>query len=184
MTRNDLLKISPNLTEEQITGILNAHHAELTAEKEKSKTLSNSTSDELAKANAEVERLKQLAENNNQDDLQSQIDKLTEANAEAQRTIKNMELKANLLGQGFGTEDVDLYIKPINEGGDIATVLGLMKNNAISAHDKARMENTPSPIGSGHTPPDTKDAATQLASSLFGDSSNKNQKDILSNYKK
>lgn len=184
MTRNDLLKISPNLTEEQITEILNSHHSELTAEKEKSKTLSNTTSEELAKAKAEVERLTKIAEESNPGDLQSQIDKLTEANAEAQRTIKNMELKANLLGQGFGSEDVDLYIKTVNEGGDIATVLGQMKQNAISAHDKARMENTPAPIGSGHTPPETKDTASQLVSSLFGESSNKKQADILSNYKK
>lgn len=183
MTRNDVLKIAPNLTEEQVTQILNSHHNELTEEKGKSKSLSDTAAEELAKAKAEVERLTKLAEQNNPNDLQSQIEALTKSNEEQQRTIKNMELKANLLGQGFGAEDVDLYIKTVNEGGDIATVLGQMKTNAISAHDKARMENTPGPKGSGHTPPDTKDEASKVVSKIFGDSSNKNN-DILAQYKK
>lgn len=183
MTREDVLKIMPNATDDSITAFLNAHHKEMEAEKEKSKNLSNSASEELAKAMAEVERLKKQSKENGSDDLQSQIKKLTEDNAKAQKTIKNMELKANLLGQGFGADDVDLYIKTMDEGGDIAAVLGKMKENAISAHDKARLENTPKPQGSGNTPPDAKDTASKLAGGLFGDSSNKSSNDILANYK-
>lgn len=183
MTRQDVIKIFPNATEQQIDDIIKNHHSELNAEKEKSKNLSNSASEELAKAKAEVERLQKLSDESGKDDLQSQIKKLTEDNEKAQRTIKNMELKANLLGQGFGAEDVDLYIKTMNEGGDIATVLGKMKENVISAHDKARLENTPKPQGSGSTPPDTKDTASKLVSGLYGDSSNKSTNDILANYK-
>lgn len=184
MTREDVLKIMPNATEEMITSFLNAHHSELQAEKKKSENLSNSASEELAKAKAEVERLQKMSAESGNDDLQSQIKKLTEENEKSQRTIKNMELKANLLGQGFGAEDVDLYIKTMNEGGDIASVLGKMKENAISAHDKARLENTPKPQGSGSTPPETKDTASKLVSGLFGDSSHKSTNDILANYKK
>lgn len=184
MTRNDLMKISPNLTEEQITQILNEHHAELTAEKDKSKNLSNSANEELEKTKAEIERLKQLAEANNSEDLQSQVATLTQQYEDAQRTIKNMELKANLLGKGFSNDDVDSFIKTMNEGGNIADILGQMKDNAISAYDKARMENTPAPRGSGHTPPDTKDEASKIVSKVYGDSSNKNSNDILANYKK
>lgn len=182
MTRADVIKVFPNATEDQISDILNSHHSELNAEKDKAKNLSNNSASELAKAQEEVERLKKLAEENNTNDLQSQIDKLTKANEDAQKTIKNMELKANLLGKGFGADDVDLYIKTMNEGGDIAEVLGKMKENAISAHDKERLENTPAPQGSGSTPPDTKDTANKLASQMVGDSSKINNTDILSNY--
>lgn len=184
MTREDVLKIMPNATDESITAFLNAHHKEMEAEKEKSKNLSYSASEELARARAEVEKLKKQSEESGADDLQSQIKKLTEDNAKAQKTIKNMELKANLLGQGFGADDVDLYIKTMDEGGDIATVLGKMRENAISAHDKARLESTPKPQGSGNTPPDTKNTASKIADKLFGDSSNKsNTNDILAHYK-
>ena len=98
MTRADVIKVFPNATEDQIDNILKSHHVELTAEKDKAKNLSNNSASELAKAQEEVERLKKLAEENNSNDLQSQIDKLTKANEDAQRTIKNMELKAALLG--------------------------------------------------------------------------------------
>lgn len=183
MTREDLIKINPSLTEEHISAILNSHHAEVNEEKTKYKNL-KATTDELEKATAENQRLQKLVEESgNSSDLQSQIDKLTKANEDAQKTIKNMELKASLLSQGFGAEDVDAYIKATNEGGDIASVLGKMKDNAISAHDKARLEKTPDPQGSGKTPPDNKDTASKLVSQVFGDSSNKG-KDILSNYKK
>ena len=184
MTRADVIKIFPNASESDISEILNMHHSELNAEKDKAKSLSNNSASELAKAQEEVERLKKMAEESNANDLQAQIDKLTKANEDAQRTIKNMELKTSLLGQGFNAEDVDLFIKTSNEGGDIASVLGKMKENAISAHDKARLEKTPEPIGSGSTPPDTKDTASKLVSGLFGDSSNKSNADILANYKK
>lgn len=184
MTREDVLKIMPNATDEMITAFLNAHHGELQAEKDKSKNLSNSANEELAKYKAEVERLEKASKESGADDLQSQIKKLTEDNEKAQRTIKNMELKANLLGQGFSADDVDAYIKAKDEGGDIAAVLGKMKDNVISAHDKARLENTPKPQGSGSTPPDTKDTASKLVGTIFGDSNNKSTNDILANYKK
>lgn len=183
MNRDDLIKIAPTLKDAEITAILNSHHSELTSEKEKGKALNDTANAALAKAKAEIEELEKKANESGSSDLQSQIDKLTKANEEAQKTIKNMELKASLLGKGFGAEDVDLYIKTVNEGGDIASVLGKMKENAISAHDKARLENTPGPVGSGNTPPDTKDTASKIVSGLFGDSSNK-PNDILSNYKK
>lgn len=183
MTRNDVIKTFPNASEEQISAILNSHHAELQAEKEKVSGIKATSSDELAKAQAEVDRLTKIVESSENTDLQSQIDKLTQANEDAQRTIKNMELKASLLGKGFKTEDVDEYIKTINEGGDIADVLGKMKDSAIAAHDQERLDRTPNPRGSGQTPPDTTDTASKLAKGIFGDSSNK-ANDILSNYKK
>lgn len=184
MTRSDVMKIFPNATEEQIQNLLNSHHNELSAEKEKNKNLSNSTNEELAKAQAELETLRKQAEENNANDLQTQIDKLNKANEEAQRTIKNMELKASLLSQGFGADDVDLYIKTVNEGGDIASVLGQMKQNVISAYDKARMDATPSPRGSGNTPPTTEDSASKLAKKVMSESvGNKDTKSILENYK-
>ena len=35
MTRQDIIKVFPNATEEQIQNILNSHHSELETEKEK-----------------------------------------------------------------------------------------------------------------------------------------------------
>lgn len=182
MTRADIIKQFPNATEEQISALLNAHHSELEAVKDKNKELKDAAK-ELESAQKELEELRAKSENGAPDDWKAQIDKLTEANKNAQATIRNMELKASLLGQGFGSDDVEEYIKTINEGGDIATVLGKMKDNAISAHEKARLERTPDPKGSGATPPDEKDAAEKLASSFLKDTKSDSQSDILANYK-
>ena len=180
MTREDVMNIFPKATDEQITAFLNKSNSEVQGVKEKNKELKD-TSRELEDAKAEIEKLRAEAEAKSSapDDWQAQIDKLTEANNAAQKTIKNMQLKAQLLDKGFTPDDADGFIKTMDEGGDIADFLGKMKDNVISAHDKERLKNTPDPSGSGTTPPtEEKTTAEKLASGLFGDSNNKNQANI------
>ena len=182
MNRADIIKTFPNATEDQITQLLNMHHVEVEEEKAKNKDL-KSTSKDLEEARKEIEELRAKVDNNAPEDWQSQLDKLTEQNNKAQQTIKNMEMKTSLLGQGFNEADVDEYIKAFNEGGDIASILGKMKENAISAHDKARLENTPDPKGSSSNPSEEKSAAEKLATDIFSGSQSDTQTDILSKYK-
>ena len=186
MTREDVMKIFPNATEQQITEFLNKAGSDANKEKEKDKELKN-TSKELEAAKAEIENLKKQAESKSDvpDDWQAQIDKLTEQNAANLKTIKNMQLKEQLKEKGFSNEDAEGFIKTMDEDGDIAEFLGKLKDNVISAHDKKQLESTPDPNGSGGTPPkDEKTTAEKLATGLFGDSNNKNQSDILANYTK
>lgn len=182
MTRQDVLKIFPTATEDQITAYLNAVNSELNAEKEKSKNLKD-TSKELEDAKKELDELRAKAENGAPDDWQAQFDKLKEANEKAQRTIKNMEIKNSMLSKGFEESDIDDYLKAVNEGGDITEILGRMKDNAISAHDKKRLENTPNPKGSGAGSSNEKDTAEKLVESIYGGSKPESQADILANYK-
>ena len=184
MTRADIIKLFPNATEESISALLNAHHAEIEAEKGKNKELKN-TAEELKKAQEELEELKGKVDSNVPDDWEAQLDKLREQNEKAQKTIKDMELKNNLLGKGFGAADVDAYIKAINEGGDIADVLAKMKDNAISAYDKKRMEDTPEAGGSGSDDPDAQakadaEVAKNIAESIGRNSASSN--DIVNAY--
>lgn len=183
MKREDVTRIFPKATEEQITEFLNKSNAEIQAEKEKAKDLKD-TAKELEQAQAEIEALKLKAESGAPDDWQSQIEKLTDQNNKAQQIIRDMQLKSSLVKKGFSDEDADEFIKTMNEGGDIADVLGKLKDNAISEHDKAQLKNTPDPSGSGSTPPtDEKTTAEKLATGIFGDSNAINQSDILANYK-
>lgn len=181
MTRQDIMKVFPNATEEQIQNILNSHHSELETEKEKNKNL-KSAAKELEDARKELEDLRSKVDESAPDDWKTQLEKLTQANEAAQRQLRDMELKNSLLGKGFGETDVDAYIKAINEGGDIASVLATMKDNVISAHDKERMNNTPDPSG---TPANGgKEIATseKLAASLVGDFKTESQNNVLANY--
>lgn len=185
MTREDVVKIFPNATEEQITSFLNKTNSEVKDVKEKNKELKDATK-ELEDAKAEIEKLKEQVEkkSNAPDDWQAQIDKLTEQNNANLKTIKNMQLKAQLIEKGFSPEDADGFIQTMDGGGDMADFLGKMKDNLISAHDKEQLRNTPDPSGSGSTPPkDEKSTAEKLATEIYGDSNNTKQADIFANYK-
>lgn len=175
MTRQDVLKEFPNATEDQINAILKMHHSELQQEKEKSKDLKE-TSKELEAAQKELEELRAKAESGAPDDWKSQIEKLTEANVKAQKTIKNMELKNSLKEKGFSEEDADKFIKTMDEGGDIAAVMGEMKNNVISAYDKERMDKTPDPSGSNGDNPDDANKADEALAKEIAQSIGQNSK--------
>ena len=146
MTRQDVLKIVPTATEEMITAILNQVGSEVNAVKEKQKELKE-TSKELEETQKELEELRAKVDSSAPSDWQSQIDKLTEANAKAQKTIKNMQLKNSLKDKGFSDEDADKFIKTMDEGGDIAAVMGDMKKSIIASYDKERMDGTGDPDG-------------------------------------
>jgi len=182
MTRQDVLKIFPTATEEAINAMLASHHAELNQEKEKNKDLKD-TSKELEEAQKELEEFRKKAESGAPDDWQSQLDKLNKANEEAQKTIKNMQLKNSLKEKGFSDEDADKFIKTMDEGGDIAAVLGELKTNVIANYDKERMDNTPDPSGGkGKDGVENQDDASKLASGIVNDLKTTEQANVLANY--
>lgn len=184
MTRKDILKTFPNATEEQITEILNSYNQDVEKEKEKSKELKDAA-EELKKAQEEIKSLEEKVngKENIPDDWQDQLAKLTEANASAQQTIKNMELKNKLIEKGFTSDDADKFIKTMNDGGDIADVLGEMKTNVISAYDKDRMKKTPEASGSSNNDDvNNKTTAEKLAEGIVS-ASNETSNDVLANYK-
>lgn len=160
MTRQDIIKTFPNATEEQIAAIMTAHHSEVQQEKDKNKDLKD-TSKELEAAMKEIEELKAKAESGAPDDWQAQIEKLTEANNKAQKTIQNMQLKNSLKENGYSDADADKFIKTMNEGGDIAAVMGEMKKNVIANYDKERMDRTGDPDGADGTNPEDESKADE-----------------------
>lgn len=168
MTRQDILKEFPNATEEQIGAIMKLHHSELQQEKEKNKDLKD-TSKELEETQKELEELRAKAESGAPDDWQSQIDKLTKANEQAQKTIKNMQLKNSLMEKGFSDDEADKFIKTMDEGGDIAAVMGDLKKSVIANYDKERMDKTGDPDGSdGANPTGENEAELNLAKDIAG----------------
>ena len=128
--------------------------------------------------------MRKKAESGAPDDWQAQLDKLTKAYDESQKTIKNMQLKNSLKEKGFSDEDADKFIKTMDEGGDIATVLGELKTNVISNYDKERMDKTPDPSGGkGDAGAEEMDDASRIASSLVGNLKSSEQTNVLANYK-
>lgn len=178
MTRQDVLKLFPTATEEAITQMLNMHNSEL--EGEKSKNKADAKDKETIKSLQEQIEALQNKDLTEVDKLQKQIDKLNAENQQATQTIRNMEMKTALLGQGLSTDDADKFIAQMGKDTFDASVLGEIIKNAIAQKEKDDLHKTPNPTGAkGGT--DTRSDAEKLASSLYSNNSNA-PKDILSNY--
>ena len=179
MTRADVIKLFPDATEEQITSALNAFHKEIDEQRDKVKTTKDENAAKIAELQAQLEEL------NNKDlpdieKIQKQLDKVQSDYDAAQKTIKNMELKNGLLGQGVSADDADKLIESMGAEKFDPTIIGTMIANAISAHDKERMLNTPDPSGA-QGKVDTKSDAEKIAEAIYGGSSNKDSS-VINNY--
>ncbi len=179
MKREDVIKLFPDATEEQITSALNAFHKEIDDAKDKAKSVRDENAAKVAELQAQIDAF------NSKDDselekIQKQLDKVSADYDKAQKTIKNMELKNGLLGQGISAEDADKLIETMGSDKFDPSVIGTMIANAISAHDKDKMQNTPDPSGAqGKT--DTRSDAEKIAESMYSGSSNQ-EKSVISNY--
>lgn len=179
MTRADVMTIFPTATEEQITQILNSHHNELSAEQTKVKNAKDAKAEELAKLQAQLEEL-QSKDMPDIEKFQKQIEKLQGEYDKAQQTIKNMELKTSLLGQGLSEEDADNFINSMNGEKFDATVIGNIIKNAISKNEQSKLDGTPDPSGGGKKT-ETQTDAEKIAANLYG-SATKDGGDILAHY--
>lgn len=178
MTRADVIKLFPDATDDQITAVLNAHHKEMNEEKAKAKDLQDNA-EKVAQLQAQLDELnnKDLSE---LDKIQKQLEKVQADYDGAQRTIKNMELKTGLLDQGITGEDADKLIEAMNADKFDTSVIGTMIANAISAHDKQKLLETPDPKGA-QGKPDTRSDAEKIAEQMFKGSSEQ-KTSVISNY--
>lgn len=179
MTRADVIKLFPDATEEQISNLLNAHHKEVDVEREKTKATSKDSADKVAELQAQLDEL-QNKDTPEIEKIQKQLDKMTADYEKAQKTIKDMELKTNLVGQGVSSDDADKLIEQMSAEKFDASVIGTIITNAISAHDKERMQKTPDPVG-GKGAIDTRSDAEKIAEAMYSGSSEQAQS-VISNY--
>lgn len=149
MTREDVLKLFPEATDEQITNLLNQNNSEVALEKSKAdkyKTDAQKVSD----------LQKQIDELNNQNlsDIEkanAERDKALNSVADLEKQIKNMQLKTGLAEQGIIGEQADKLIESVDGGSFDAALLGQIiaeKNKAaIADYEKKNLQKTPNPNG-------------------------------------
>ena len=181
MTREDVKKLFPEATDEQITSLINQNNSEVNAEKSKIAKYKDAASkaDELEK---------QLEELNNQglsevEKLNKEIALLKDENAKSNSKIALMETKNKLAEKGIIGEEAE---KLIGENGvfDIETLGSILENakkNAVAEYEKKKLDETLNPSGGSNGGKDTESNAEKLVKSLYGGAeSNKN--DVISNY--
>jgi hypothetical protein len=149
MTREDVLKLFPDATDEQITKILNQHHAELTKEKTKTETYK-----EQSKENEELK--KQLEEINNAklsdiEKANKERDEALEKLNDSTKTIQKMNQKIALADKGITGEDADKLIESLAGGNfDIeifAKIIADREQASAIAKEKEIAGNSGNPNG-------------------------------------
>ena len=149
MTREDVLKLFPDATDEQITNLLNQNNSEVAREKGKA---------DKYKADAQKadDLQKQLDELNSQNlsDIEkanAERDKALNSVSDLQNQIKTMQLKTGLAEQGIVGEQADKLIENLNSGNFDTSLLGQIiseKNkSAIADYEKKNLHDTPNPYG-------------------------------------
>ena len=164
MTRNDVLKLFPDATDEQITNLLNKSGEEMAREKEKANQYKAKAdkADELQAGNmTELEKANKALETANQ-----QIAKLQKDNA-----VRDLREQA-MSDFGITAEQAKTVVK--EDGSFDTTSLGKiisdMKANAIAEYEKNALNNTPNPNNGGNNnEPDSKPADVANAEQIsFG----------------
>lgn len=171
MTRNDVLKLFPDATDEQITNLLNKSGEEMAREKEKANQYK-------AKADKADELQAQL------DDLQAgnmtELEKANKALETANQQIAKLQkdnavrdLRESAMSDfGITAEQAKTVVK--EDGSFDTTSLGKiisdMKANAIAEYEKNALKGTPNPNnGVNNNEPDSKPADVANAEQIsFG----------------
>lgn len=183
MTREDVLKLFPEATDEQITNLLNQNNSEVATEKNKAKQYK-------VKADTADDLQKQL------DDLQAgNLTELEKANkaleianqqiADLQKNNAVRDLREQAMSDfGITAEQAKTVVK--DDGGFDTAVLGKIMSdkeaNAIAEYEKKNLEGTPNPNNGGDNKGGTDDKtnAEKIAESLISNAPKNN--DVLSHY--
>lgn len=171
MTRDDVLKLFPEATDDQITNLLNQNNSEVAKEKNKASQYKAKADtaedlqkqlDELQTGNmTELEKANKALETANQ-----QITKLQKDNA-----VRDLREKA-MTDFKITAEQAKTVVK--EDGSFDTTSLGKiisdMKANAIAEYEKNALNNTPNPSNGGNNnEPDSKPADVANAEQIsFG----------------
>lgn len=171
MTRNDVLKLFPEATDDQITNLLNQNNSEVAEEK-------NKASQYKAKADTADDLQKQL------DDLQAgnmtELEKANKALETANQQIAKLQkdnavrdLRESTMSDfGITAEQAKTVVK--DDGSFDTAVLGKIMSdkeaNAIAEYEKNALNNTPNPSNGGNNnEPDSKPADVANAEQIsFG----------------
>ena len=171
MTRNDVLKLFPDATDEQITNLLNKSDEEMAREKEKANQYK-------AKADKADELQTQLDElqNGNMTELEKANKALETANQQIAKLQKDnavRDLRESAMSDfGITAEQAKTVVK--EDGSFDTTSLGKiisdMKANAIAEYEKNALKDTPNPNNGGKKDePDSKPADVANAEQIsFG----------------
>lgn len=172
MTRDEVKAIfGEDITDEQISNLLNKHNSELAKEKAKNKELKDKVSvvDDLQKQLDEINESKMS-------DIEKAVaekDKALASVEALQTQIKTLELRSKFAEKGIVGEDADKLIASLNSGSfDVETlgnIITARETTAVSNYEKQALEKMPNPQGVGSGKPDTRSESEKIAEMIGKD---------------
>lgn len=181
MTREDIMKLFPDATDEQITNLLNQNNSEVAREKSKADKYKTD-------AQKAADLQKQLDELNSQN--MTEVEKATKALESANQKIAELEKRdiirtqrANAM-EKFGLTAEQASKVVTDDGATDYEVLGQIfadsKKSAIAEYEKQKLDGTPNPGGSTGGSGEEKTTAERLVEKFY--SGQKQENNILSHY--
>lgn len=188
MTREDVKKLFPEATDEQITSLLNQNNSEVAKEKAKSEKVKAELDDLKASAVSPEELQKKIEEieESKMTETQKIANELEKANkqiadlkkdaairdsrVEAAERFKITAEQAKTVVKDDGTIDFEI----------LGQIIAEKETNAVSEYEKQKLAETQNPGGGSGNGGDGKSSAVKLVERHFG--GQQKNSDIMSNY--
>ncbi len=160
MTRDEIKKLFPEATDEQVSALLSSHHSELNKLKDDNKSLK-----EKADKFDEAEREKLSQE----EKLNKLIEEASKAKSENQRLLNRTKAAAKLTAAGLTEEEYSAVLdgfvsdneeQTIGFADALAKLIGASREKAAAAAKQELMQ-TPAPVSG--TPPAAPDLSEQFS---------------------
>lgn len=204
MTREDVKKLFPDASEEQITGLLNQNNSEVAREKaraEKLKTDSEKWKTDAEKA-AELQAKLDSLENEKlteeerrkkeEEKLRKELDekwkKMEQANIDLQNQLNSERIKSYAGSKNLTGEKIDSILKSFGSNYELAVsaidsmaeLITDRESAAALAKEQEIAKKSGNPNGGNNGGGDSKSSAVKLVERHFG--SQKTNNDVLSHY--
>lgn len=182
MTREEVMKLIPSVTEEQVTAILNGFNGEMAKTKDQVASLKTELgkAKELEKTNEELQKKLEELEAANLSD-QERLEKerakekeaLDKANAELQKKVEELE-KTMAISSTRQTAVEKLHItaeeatKVVKDDGSfdmevLGEIISNKEKSAVADYEKQKLAQTPNPNGGTGDPADPNAAVNEVA---------------------
>lgn len=188
MTREDVKKLFPDATDEQITQLINQSNGEVAKEKVKAEKI-KSELDDLKASAANAEELQKKIEEIEQSKM-TETEKIAKELEKSNARVAELERAAAIQNQRaeaaanfkITAEQAKTVVK--DDGTIDYAILGQIieekQTSAVSEYEKQKMAQTQNPGGSNNGGSDGKSSAVRLVERHF--SSQKTNNDVLSHY--
>lgn len=189
MTRDDVIRLFPEATDEQVTKILNQNHSEVEKEKGKSEKM-KAELDSLKESATNAEELQKKIEEIEQSKM-TETEKIANELAKANQRVADLEKAAAIQNQRASaaekfkvtTEQAKQIVK--DDGTIDYDVLGQIisekETNAVSEYEKQKLAGTQNPSGNGGGDSDSIARNIAVASAKRAGAANES---ILNNYRR